>query len=239
MTAEIHNATDKAIDKVEDELEDELEEDVNNVLRSLAKDLGIRDFYSVHVMDYCEGYFQPNGTANRNVTQCSNSTGMFSFNATQALQKELNHTKLNITLEDLHWPSAIDDGIKNLKLAFNATFVFYCIGIIFTGLAFLGSIAGVFLLGRLSAFFNLGLAWSAFFFLMLASAVVTSAATKATNLINKHGLPINVNAARGDKFISLTWAAVALMIVAGVAWLVDFFIGRRMQKKMPKQFIDS
>ena len=227
VTTEIRNATTR--------LETEIDDDINNVLRSLARDIGLHDFYSVHVMDYCEGFFSPNGTSKRNVTYCSDEKGQFSFNVTQALQRELNASHVNVTLSQIHWPSAISDGIHDLRLAFHATAVFYYMGIILTGLAFFASIVGVFVHGRVSALLNIGLAWLAFFTLMLASAIATSLATKATNVINKYGKDVDVNAARGDKFIALTWAGTALIFVAGAAWFGECIVGRRMEKKMPKQ----
>ena len=189
-------------------------------------------------MDYCEGYFNPNGTSNRNVTHCSNSKGMSSFNATEVLQRQLNSgdNPINITLSDLHWPEVIDEGINDLKTAFNATFVLYCMAIVFIGLAFLSSVAGIFLQGRLSALVNMGTAGLGFMFSMIASAVVTYAATKITNLVNKHGEDVNINAARGENFIALTWASTALVLVAGIAWFGDCILNRRKQKMIPKEY---
>ncbi|KAI9672283.1 MAG: hypothetical protein M1831_002098 [Alyxoria varia] len=228
--AEIKNKTSAVVD--------DIEESINNAIRSVAKEIGIHDFYSVHVMNYCEGYFHPNGTSDRNVTHCSDTKGMSSFNATEVLQRQLNSGKnpINITLSDLHWPEVIDEGINDLKMAFNATFVLYCIAIIFIGLAFLSSIAGIFLHGRMSALVNMGTAGLGFLFIMIASAVVTYAATKITNLINKHGDVVNINAARGENFIALTWASTALVLVAGIAWFGDCIANRRKQKMIPKEY---
>lgn len=230
----IHNVTTE-IKNVTTKVEDNIEEDINNALRSLAKDIGLHDFYSVHVLDYCEGFFQPNGTSRRNVTYCSNEKGQFSFNVTQVLQRELNASHVNVTLSQIQWPSAISDGIHDLRLAFHATAVFYYIAIIVTGLAFLASIVGVFVHGRISALLNIGLAGLAFLTLMVASAIATSLATKATDVINKYGKDVDINAARGDKFIALTWAGTALMFIAGAAWFGECILGRRKDKMMPKQ----
>lgn len=229
-TAELKNVTDKAEDKIED--------DINHALRSLAKDIGIHDFYSVHLLDYCEGFFKGN-TSDRNVTYCSDGKGAFAFNATQVLQKELNtnssHNRINITLGDLHWPKAINDGIQDLKLAFHVTAVFYYLAITFVGLALVGSLVGVFNHGRLSALVNMGFTFLAFFSFMIASAIVTWSTTKAAEVVNKYGKEVDVNAARGDKFIAMTWAGVALCAVAYFAWFGECLAGRRKEKLIPKQ----
>ncbi len=235
FTSLIHNVTSE-IQNATASVESDIEADLNSVLRSIAKDLGLHDFYSVHVLDYCEGFYSPNGTNNKNITHCSNTTSFFTFNATQTLQKELNASHIDITLTDLHWPSAIQDGIDALRLGLNVMFVLYCIGIATTGLALLGSAAGIFLHGRLSTFINIFLSLLAFLALTIASAIVTTAAVKATNIINDHGQAINVNAQRGDSFIALTWTATAFMFLAGVAWVAECCVGRRKQKKIPKQY---
>ena len=232
-----HNATTKiqnAADTIEDKVDQSLEQDLDKAYRSLAHDLGLKDFYSIHIMDHCEGYFSPNGTSKRNVTYCSNRTAMANFNLTQTLQKGLNSTGDPVTLPDLQFPQVLEDGIHSFKLAFNACFILYLIGIIFTISAFCLGFLGILREGRMSAFLNMGCTWSAFFFLTLASIVTTVASTKAANVINDNGKSLNINAARGENFISLTWAAVALMIVAGCCWIGEFLVGRHKAKMIPK-----
>lgn len=226
-TAEIKNATNN--------FENEIEKDLNKAFRSLAKDLGIYDFYSVHVLDHCQGYFY-NGTGNRNVSGCSNSTGLSTFSPTQTLQKQLDASHINVTLSELHFPDAIEKGVNALKLAFNITFVLYCIGITFTGLALLGAAFGLFADGRMSALLNIGLSGLSFLTLMIASAIVTYAATKIVHIINKEGKIVNINAQRGDRYLSLTWTATVLMFIAGIAWCFECMVGRRREKMTPKQY---
>ena len=88
----------------------------------------------------------------KNVTRCSNRTALFHFDPTAILQSEL---KSDVDLfADLHWPSAIEDGIRAVEVASNAMFVLYCIGVAFAGVAVLGSLCGVFLEGRMSMLLN-------------------------------------------------------------------------------------
>lgn len=72
-TSEVASVASKAaktLGDIEDDIADEL-----------ASKLGIHEFYSLHVMDACEGYFSPNTTAKGaklNVTKCTEplKTGM-------------------------------------------------------------------------------------------------------------------------------------------------------------------
>lgn len=228
ITSEIHNLT--------SEIEENIESALNNRLESIARDLGLHDFYSFHVLDHCEGFFSPNGTANRNVTRCSGQAGLTSFNLSQELQSELSSHSVNITLPQLHWPQALDDGLHALRNAFRAVFVLYIVSIILVGLTLVGSLAGLPLTGRIVAFANVGTGGLAWLVLMVTSIVVTVAMDKATDVVNEHGSAINVNATRGAAFLALTWAAFALAFCGWIVWASEMVLGRRKLKKMPKKY---
>ncbi|KAB8556599.1 hypothetical protein FH972_025636 [Carpinus fangiana] len=232
VTCDIHNATDS--------VQSDIESALNDVLQSVASDLGLHDFYSVHILDFCEGFYTPPNTTSstRNVTHCSNATALFAFNATQTLERELARGGLDLDLAQLHWPAAIDHGLRTLRRAFNAVFVLYCIGIGFTGLLLLGSLAALLLSSgaRLVALADLVLALLAFVALLVASAVVTYAGGKAADVVNDHGDAVDVNARRGGGFLGLTWAATALVFVAALAWSVECCVGRRRGTAVSKQY---
>ena len=108
-------------------------------------------------MNYCEGFYEPNTTVTReehpseNVTRCSNRTGLFHFDPTAIIQSELAP---GVNLTDLHWPNEIEDGVRAIEVASKVMFIFYCIGIGFTGLALIGAAGGVAANGRISALVN-------------------------------------------------------------------------------------
>jgi hypothetical protein len=198
--------------------------------------LGLHDFYSAHLLDYCEGYYTPtslpNATVSRgdigqNITACSNRTSFFHFDPTAALQRELNKTGTGVTLEELHWPAAVDTGIHTLRLAQKAAFLLYCISAGLIILAVLFSAFSSFVHGRLSAFIDI-LLWSlAFLATLLASAITTAVAVKASNVVNKHGKDIGVSASRGGKFMVLTWVATGLCGINVFVWVFECLRGRR------------
>lgn len=135
--------------------------DINGAIKDVTHYLNLHDFYSVHLLDYCEGYYTPTAVVNstsrpsKNVTSCSNRTALFHFDPTGTLQKEL---KPGLSLQDLHWPSAIQDGIRTLEIASKVMVILYCAGIAVTGLTVIGSIIGFIVGDALSATVNLLLA---------------------------------------------------------------------------------
>jgi len=210
-----------------------LEGDINSLLNDVSSDvaraLGIHDFYTAHIMDYCDGYYEPNTTVTKqehpseNVTHCSNRTALFHFDPTAIIESELAP---GINLTDIHWPSEIEDATKSVELASKVMFIFYCIGIGFAGLAVIGAVWGVLANGRISASVNFTLDMFAFFTLALASIISTVVIVKAVNAINKYGADIGIAAYKGSTFLGMTWAATALMLLASIVWIAEFCRGR-------------
>ncbi|THV44644.1 hypothetical protein BGAL_0601g00040 [Botrytis galanthina] len=202
----------------------------NDIADKLAKTLGIEEWYSLHLMDMCQGYYTPNATskgAGFNVSSCTNQTAMFHFEISSIISEQLSIGPLHLNLSDIGWPSAIQDGLDTLSTAMNATFVFYCIGVAAAGLAILTSLAAIFITGRLFSFLNWGLASLALLALTISSVIVTVLQNKAAEIINKFGNDIGVYAYKGQKYLILTWAATAVIAVATIAWVGIFCIGRR------------
>ncbi|KAK0946550.1 hypothetical protein LTR29_002018 [Friedmanniomyces endolithicus] len=214
-----------------------VENAINQDVSSVARTLGIHDFYNVHVLDFCEGYYNPGPVPNttlprsqihRNVTSCSNRTAMYSFDPRTTLQQELNVSgHSNVALSDLNWPSNVDKALHALVIAQKATFVLYCVAIALVGVAMLLALAGLVVEGRLVAFVNVLVVWLAFLVIGLASAIATAVAVKAVDVINTYGNQIGAQASTGSKFLVLTWVATAVMLVASIVWCFECLVGRK------------
>jgi hypothetical protein len=216
---------------------------INDRIGDLTAKLGIEDFYSAHMLDYCYGQYTPLEVANatiaekdisKNVTGCSQSEAMYKFDPTRIVQDALNKTVGNkITLEDLKWPEDIDTGIRALNALMAAMFVLYVVAICLIFVALLASLFSVFAAGRLSACANVVASSLAFIAIGLASALVTAVVVKATGLVNEYGNDVGVVANKGSKFLALTWAATGVMFVAMVVWIVEVCVGRRQKSRGP------
>jgi hypothetical protein len=65
-----------------DDIENALGALADDVTDAIARELGIKEWYSLHLMDMCEGTYKPNATAKgaaKNVSRCSNQTAMCKF----------------------------------------------------------------------------------------------------------------------------------------------------------------
>ncbi|KAI9835513.1 MAG: hypothetical protein M1819_001964 [Sarea resinae] len=202
---------------------------IDNDITSIAHEIGIHDFYTAHIMDYCEGYYLPNATSkhpkpHKTTTRCSNHTAFFHFDPAAIISSELNDS---ITLQDLKWPNDIQHELKILKVAERAMFVLLCIGIGFTALTMFGSLIGLFAAGRLIAFTNWVLSILSFLTLAIAVSIITAVAVKATSAINKYGKGIGISASKGGRLLGMTWAAVGLMLLASCVWIFECVLGSR------------
>ncbi|KAL8833867.1 MAG: hypothetical protein Q9170_004044 [Blastenia crenularia] len=224
--------TSKSSSPLLNSIENSINGEVNDLIADVARKLNIHDFYSAHLLDYCEGFYTPGPIANatvdphKNVTRCSNHTAMFHFDPTSVIQKEL---KPGVNLTDLQWPSAIKDAVHAVKIASRAMFVLYCIGVALTGLALIGAFFGVLSGGRIAALGNNALSLLAMMALGIASAIATVIMSKVVNEVNKHGTDVGVTASKGKTFLGMTWAAAILMFVAAMAWIFEFVTFRRQQ----------
>lgn len=214
----------------------DINNDLNQAVESIARQIGLEDFYSYHMLDYCYGQYEPqpvpNATVSRNdihknVTGCSNQTAMFHFDPDASLEFSLDSNHVTITLDDLHWPAQIQDDMNKLRVAAKATFVLYCIGIGLALVALFTSLIGCFSSGRITAFINILVAILAFLSLGIASGIITAIMVKGTQTINKYGKDIGIDAKRGNKYLALTWAATGAMFLAVMIWTLECLAGSR------------
>lgn len=218
------------------DITNEITEEVNEFVGDTAERLGVDDFYSVHILDYCYGSYvpgvMPNATLDsddisKNITACSNRTAAFHFEPDKIIEQRLNESGVDVTLDDLEWPEDIQRGLDALHILQTTVFVLYCIAIGFIFLSLIAALPAIFASGRLAACVNILLSALAFLAIGLASAIVTAVIVKGADVINKYGNRIGIEAHKGSKFLAITWAATALMFLTLVWWLVEVCIGRK------------
>ena len=201
-----------------------VENDLTHAAADLAKTFGLYDFYSSHILNYCEGYFVPgpvpNATVSRNsisknVVDCSHVNLLGVFDPQSILQQQLSAGGLG--LADLDWPTQMSTGLDALSKAQHAMKWLYVATAGFTCLALAMTAVQICLFGKVVMNFPTWLAESAgLLTLGIASGLVTAFAVGSTKLINALGQDLGVCATVGVKFLALTWAAVVAMLIAVV-----------------------
>ncbi|KAH8883072.1 hypothetical protein GQ53DRAFT_664793 [Thozetella sp. PMI_491] len=224
-TAAVGSDVASALDKIEDHFADEL-----------AKTLGIKQFYSVHTMNICEGYYDPNATvvgASHNVTNC---TAPFAgYNVSAMFDHELSVGPFKLNLQELGFSDDLQGEFDKIYRLLEAFAIIFIIGAGFTGLTVISSIASLFLLHRrerITLLINVILSGIAMGILLLAVTIVTAGAYIAASETNDKGSDVGISATAGHIFTAVTWTAVGLMIVTFVYWLFQHRRFRKGVKRM-------
>lgn len=201
----VESAAAAAASSVVAKIEDEIIKLINDAYYGMIDDFGIDDFYNVHVMASCKGTYEFQNGTNVTVGVSGPPTG--------------NHS-VHAQVDSCEQHSDFDVAMDIVK-------IIYWIGMVHIILALLGSVAAVFSSSRKIAALNFLVTLFAFMALALASAVVHALGLAATKVINFVGSDLGLAAYFGHKFISLTWAATALLAVEIALAIVMFMLDKR------------
>ncbi|KAH8659270.1 actin cortical patch SUR7/pH-response regulator pali [Tricladium varicosporioides] len=244
ITNTIKNLTsevDALADKLDAKVRAKVTELLSKGVAEITRELGIQQFYSLHLMTMCDGNYTLNGTlpgAKKAGSVCSKQTAMYHFDIQTPVAEELANATMNfpaelktffadkLTTKNLGIDK-IQDSLDTLSTALNATFVFYAIAIASAGTLFLVSLLAIFVDLRILSFISLFLSFLSTFTFMIASAIVTEVQKKAAKYLNEYGNAIGLYAYKGGKFLRLTWVAFALVAVAFLWCLAMWFMGRK------------
>ena len=123
---------------------------IDEAMSEIKNKSGIKDFYSLHMLNYCEGDYDhdsSNTTQWPVRTQCTKQKAWFYFNPATFLSNNSdaqNSTDLLNDLKNVGWPDFIQSTINDTEQATRAMFCFYIIAIITTFIAFVGAVYSVF-----------------------------------------------------------------------------------------------
>ncbi|PLB48024.1 hypothetical protein P170DRAFT_410544 [Aspergillus steynii IBT 23096] len=186
------------------------------------------DFYSIHVMTYCEGFM--NSKEERNLTGCSKRSMLFSFDPSEVLLEETGNTT---SLDRLGWPSAISEDFRAFKITYQSLGVFYCIGVGLAGLAILVRLFFMLFRRTRQSAIELASLLIGFVMISIASIITTVIMFQFVNLVNYHGEASDVSAKHGREFLAMSWAAAGLLLVGSVASLAMVLVDRGRAEEEP------
>lgn len=144
-------------DKGKDALQDLGNDAIDAASGAVTDALDIKDFYSAHLMTFCEGNFKPNAQdpkADEEVTACSERKAFYTFDPTAIIESKLPK---GLGLSDIKWPEEITNGVKAINVASKAMFFFYIIGIAAAGIGMIGAVFGILAYEHKVALANLGI----------------------------------------------------------------------------------
>ncbi|KAF2664118.1 hypothetical protein BT63DRAFT_429655 [Microthyrium microscopicum] len=205
---------------------------------SIADIIGISDFYSVHLLNYCQGKLLPGPIPNatfpaskihRQVTNCSKQLGLANFSPNAAFANSLLQSNTGISLSTLNLTggsssnsstgAGFNSAFTSLNGALKSTLVFYIMALIFN---FFSICAAIWWLidqedPRLRRPLVTNICTStANGFLFTPSLTATIIGTLAKKYIVQAAGSLKVAALPGTGFLGLTWSAFVCSLIAAV-----------------------
>lgn len=174
--------------------------------------LDIKDFYHVHLWNYCDGSFKTNGSGgvSDDVTFCSAHTNEFWFNPVEVWG-------LNNTGVDQFFSKELRDGLDTYKTVSKWMFIAYLVALIativeilvgfFALFSRLGSVATT-IVSTVSTFFVIAFA--------LTSTILYATLTATFNTALKK---YEIHGSLGHSIYVVIWLAVAFSLASGLFWL--------------------
>jgi len=222
-------------DDIGDAITDQVNDVIGDAIDSVTEELGISEWYSLHVMNWCEGDFAPNTTvvgAWYNTTNCTERAAGIRFNLTEILNHEISVGPIKFNTNQIPLPDAIEKAIEDFNSALFALFVLFVLGAALSGFSILLNLVSIFfsfvwsrrgshkrdsghkktIIGN--AVFN----FLATIVLAVAAAIATVIGKKASSEITEAGDEVGISANAGMKFIGICWGAFGAMFLAFVFW---------------------
>lgn len=182
-------------------------------VESIAKSLGLRDFYQNSLWGYCEGY----GSSGTNVTFCSKPQANYAFDPTEIFSSEL------VAGENITIPTSVEDQLDKVKTATRWMFALYLSGISVVFTTFLVGLTT--LCSRRGSVCATCTACLSFTCVGIATVIAQVMFSAYANVINDTVKDFNVTASLGKTMFILSWGATAAALLAFVGFMFGICCG--------------
>ncbi|KAF4587414.1 SUR7 protein [Ophiocordyceps camponoti-floridani] len=231
LLADLQGWLDDKKDGFEDKVRGKINDGVGRLTDKLVSRLHLAQWYSLHIMDACEGTYSPNFTApgaKVKTTRCTTSDPSNRLNLTRLVDSQLDLGPLHLSLADMGWSDSVQDKIDGLNDALTGLFVVYVLAMGCSGLSMLASMSAFFMpaMGILTLS-NMAIGSLGGLSCLIGSIIVTATASKAAKHINSRGVRFGISAERGVKFYTISWVATAFMLTVAAFWLAQYLSTRR------------
>ncbi|KAH6855775.1 hypothetical protein B0I37DRAFT_62617 [Chaetomium sp. MPI-CAGE-AT-0009] len=196
---------------------------IDKALGSIAKAIGIREYYSVHMGVLCEGEYEPlfsDKDAKPKVDKCSKKFYTGQTDISKKLDEELQVGPFKFRLSDLELVEEIQEGFDKIPkvIASMAFFVLFSVLVLVVGflccvavVGFEYAMQGAQKFAVFGAMGCLGLGW---FTSLICAAVITGVAEAIKKAVNKHGDKFGLSASTSPGLYVLLWGTVLFSMIA-------------------------
>lgn len=183
------------------------------------EELGLEDFYNIHLWNYCSGDYVEDGGKNKwKVTECTKPNAKYHFDLVEIFQIEAKENG-GSGIEDEDLPDSITKVNKAIKTVSSVMISMYVIGTLTTLVTFLVGWFG--LLSRWGSCVTTIFADISFFFLLAASSIATALFYTLKGGFNKALDEFGADTSVNNKVMALTWLGTAFAFGAALFWMLS------------------
>ncbi|KAK3997414.1 hypothetical protein QBC44DRAFT_280385 [Cladorrhinum sp. PSN332] len=196
---------------------------IDKALGSVAKAIGVKEYYSVHIGNLCEGEYTPlfsNPEAKVDVKKCTPKFSVARTNLSKSLDEELSVGPFKFRLSEIDIVDTIQDVLDLIPRLLAAMGFFFLFATIFLSFGFVGAVALFatdFKFNGVQKYLMLGtLGFSSIGWVMagIGTVGITFAAEKIKKEVNEHGEKFGMSANTSGGLYFLMWSS---SVLAGLA----------------------
>ncbi|KAK4160785.1 hypothetical protein QBC43DRAFT_359072 [Cladorrhinum sp. PSN259] len=210
---------------------------VNKALGSVAKAIGVKEYYSVHIGNLCEGEYKPlfsDPKAEVNVQKCTPKFSVAETDLSKKLDGELSVGPFKFKYSDIGIVDTLQDVLDLIPRLLAAMGFFFLFATLSIAAAFLGSAAivasdftgkaqGVQKILTLATLFFLSVGW-----IMggIGTVGITFAAEKIKKEVNENGAKFGMSANTSGGLYFLMWTSSILAGIAVACMAYSYYASR-------------
>ncbi|KAK3939784.1 hypothetical protein QBC46DRAFT_386962 [Diplogelasinospora grovesii] len=196
---------------------------------AITKQLGIKQYYSLHLTDVCQGDFQPDPTdknAKPDIASCTKPFDTGDTDILGILNQELDIGPLKIDLSKLGFTQDLENAFQLIPRVLAVTGYFFLLASLLTGLLMVCTAAVAFLgdgsMERVLVLTLLAVSSLSWLMTFMGAIVLTIGEEKVRKEVNDKGNGIGIFASSGSAFFFLVWMAAILTTSVLVTSVIRF-----------------
>ncbi|KAL2066762.1 hypothetical protein VTL71DRAFT_2834 [Oculimacula yallundae] len=214
---------------------------VNGLVADVLDALGIEEYYSLYMNEFCSGDYTPNYTspdAKRSVKKCTPYA-----QAVPEIPKTNSTLQLGTTVVDfsaLNLPNKLSGASGAIPKVFKAIFAIQVTGIVAAGLLIILTPLTIFisLFQRFIVRFSIAaLAALATACFGVIAGIETGIMVIVNVLVNGLGEGLGIESQRGGEFLALLWVSFVFMSTSTVVWIMKWHKDRYMRRPVEDMLV--
>ncbi|PVH80859.1 hypothetical protein DL98DRAFT_626302 [Cadophora sp. DSE1049] len=207
---------------------------VNSLVAEVLNALGIDDFYSLYMREYCSGSYTPNYSspnAKRSTTKCTPFDEALPDIPTTNSTLQIGTTVIDFSA--LNLPNKLSSATGGIDSVFTAIFAIQVTGIVASGLLILLTPLHIFLsffqrfIFRLAIAALAGIATACF---GVIAGIETGIMVIVDVLVNGLGEGLGIESQRGGDFLALLWVSFVFMSISTTVWFLKWHKDRYVRR---------